>query len=130
MKVLQPAERVVEAVLGAAVAEHAAGEGDFIVIDLQRLFAVGHGEGDLGHAHRLALVGAVENDVRHFVAAQGFGGSLTEHPSDGIDDIGLATAVGTDDAGDTRGELKVRLVSEGLEAVKRETLEVHGGSSW
>ena len=67
-----------------------------------------------GHAHRLASVGAVENHVGHFAAAQSLGRLLAEHPADGIGDVGFAAAVGADDGGDTGLEIQRGFVREGL----------------
>ena len=125
MDVLEAAERVVDPVFRVAVAEHPAGDGDFVEIDFERSFAIGHRQGDFRHAERLAFFGAVENDVGHFTAAQGLGGGFAEHPADGIDDVGFAAAVGTDDAGDAFGEFKDGLVREGLEAVDFQSFEIH-----
>ena len=126
MDVLESAQRVVDAVLRFAVAIDPAGDRDFVVIDLKRLFAIGHRERDFGHAERLAFFGAVENDIGHFATAEGFGGSFAEHPADCVDHIGFAAAVGTDDAGHAFGEFKYGLVGEGLEALDFESFEVHG----
>ena len=93
-------------------------------------FAIGHRQGDFRHAERLALFGAVENDVRHFAAAQGLGGGFAEHPADGIDHVGLAAAVRADDAGHAFGEFKHGLVRERLEAVDFESFEIHADRSW
>ena len=41
---------------------------------------------------------AVEDHVLHGVAAQVLGGGLAQHPAHGVDDVGLAAAVGADDA--------------------------------
>ncbi len=91
------------------------------VVDL----GVDEGEGDLGHAGRLAVAGAGEDDVFHLDAAEGLGGLLAENPGDGVRDIGLAAAVGTDDGGDTfAGELDLGAITEGLEAEDLDFLEL------
>jgi hypothetical protein len=108
MDVLEAAERAVDAVFRASVAEDPAGEGNLVVIDLQRAFAIGHGQGDFCHAEGLAFLGAVENDVCHFAAAEGLGGGFAEHPADGIDDVRLAAAVRADDAGDALWRIRTR----------------------
>ncbi len=123
--VLEAAERAVDPVFRAAVAENPAGDGHFVEIDFERFLAIGHRQGDFGHAQRLAFFRAVENDVGHFAAAQGLGGGFAEHPADGIDHVGLAAAVRADDAGHAFGEFKDGLVREGLEAVEFESFEIH-----
>ena len=124
--VFEAADGAVDAVFGAAIAEDAAADGDFVVVDAEGLLTIGHGEDDFGHADGLAFVGAVEDDVGHFIAAEGFGGGFAEDPADGVDDVGFAAAIGADDAGDAFVEVKLGFVSEGLEAVDEEGLEVHG----
>ncbi len=70
----------------------------------------------LRHAEGLALLGAVEDDILHLVAAEGAVALLAEHPADGIDDVGLAAAVRPDDRGDPAVEHQVHLLGERLEA--------------
>jgi len=57
-----------------------------------------HGDGDFCEAHRGALCGTVEDAVRHAFGTEGLVALLAEDPTDGVDDIRLAAAVGTDDA--------------------------------
>ena len=57
-----------------------------------------HGDGDFCEAHRGALCSAVEDAVRHAFGTQGLVALLAEDPADGVDDIGLAAAIGADDA--------------------------------
>ena len=78
-----------------------------------------------GHAHGLAAFGALEDDVGHLGAAQALGALVAEHPLDGVHNVGLAAAVGADDAGQPRVELELGAVGEGLEATGDETLEAH-----
>ena len=44
------------------------------------------------------LDGAVENAIGHALGAQGFVALLAEDPTDGVNDVGFAAAVGPDDA--------------------------------
>ena len=91
------------------------------VVDLR----VDQGEGDLGHTGGLAVAGAGEDDVLHLDAAERFGGLLAENPGDGIRDVGLAAAVGSDDGGDAfAGELDLGAITEGLEAEYLDLLEL------
>ena len=69
--------------------------------------------------------GAGEDDVLHLAAAQALGALLAHDPGEGVDDVGLARAVGPDDAGDARLEAQRRRGREGLEAPQGEALEVH-----
>ncbi len=78
---------------------------------------VHEGEGDLGHAGGAAFAGAREDDVFHLEAAQRLGGLFAEDPGDGVGDVGLAAAVGSDDGGDAVTlERDLRAITEGLEA--------------
>ena len=73
MDVLQSAKRVVDAILRFAIAIDPTCDRYLVVINFQRRFAIGHRQGDLCHPLRLALFGAIENDVRHLTAAQRLG---------------------------------------------------------
>jgi hypothetical protein len=84
------------------------------------------GQRDLGHAERLPGVGAVEDDVRHFAAAEGLGGLLAEHPADGVRDVGLTATIRPDDAGDAPLEIQRGFVREGFEPQHGQVLEEHG----
>ena len=107
-------EAVVDDDLGAAVEAGA-------VVDL----GVDERKGDLGHAGGLAVAGAGEDDVLHLDAAKRFGGLLAKNPGDGIRDVGLAAAVGSDDGGDAfAGELDLGAITEGLEAEYLDLLEL------
>jgi len=77
--------------------------------------------------------GAGEDDVFHLAAAQRLGALLAEHPGDGVDDVALARAVGSDHRGDTRLEAQGGGRGEGLESFERQRLEVHespGSANW
>ena len=125
VEIAEAAEGAVEAVFGTAIAEDAAGDGDFVEIDFEGLLAIGHGECDFCHAEGFAFLGAVENDVCHFTAAECFGGSFSKNPANGVDDVGLAAAVGADDSGDAFGEFEYGLIGEGFETLDFEGLEIH-----
>src|ERR1700739_2718053 len=74
---------------------------------------------------RGARGGAGEDDVLHLPASQRLCALLAHHPRQGVDDVGLAGAVGPDDGGDPRLKTQSRRRGEGLEALQRQTLEVH-----
>ena len=71
--------------------------------------------------------GPGENDVLHFGRAQRAGALGPEDPGDGVDDVGLATAVGADHDGDARLELQHGGVGERLEPLHAERLQEHRG---
>ncbi len=88
-------------------------------------FGIDEGEGDLGHTCWLAVASAGEDDVLHLDAPEGFGGLLAENPGDGVRDVGLAAAVGSDDGGDSLArELDLGAITEGLEAEDLNLLEL------
>src|SRR5690606_2143930 len=125
LDVEQPAGRAVDGVVGATVAEHRPRDGDLAVVDGQRAVAVVDGHGDLGAPQRGASAGAGEDDVLHLATAQALGALLAHDPGEGVDDVGLARAVGPDDAGDPRLQPQCRRGREGLEPLERQALDVH-----
>ena len=64
---------------------------------------------------RLALLGAVEDDVLHLGAAQGLGALLAQHPADGVGNVALAAAVRPDNRRHPGFELELRPLREALE---------------
>ena len=79
-----------------------------------------------GAARRLAGTRAIENDVLHVLAAQLGGARLAQHPTHGIDHIGLAASIGADDAHQLPRNLQAGGVDEGFEAGEAELGESHG----
>ena len=120
--------RAVDGVLGAAGPEHGPADGDLGVVDRQRAVGVVDGQHHLGAAERRPARRAGEDDVLHLAAAQALGALLAHHPGQGVDDVGLAGAVGTDDAGDARLQLQRGRRCEGLEPLEGQALQVHPGS--
>ena len=51
-----------------------------------------------GAARGFAAGGAIENDVLHGLTTQFTGTTLTQHPANGIDDVGFTAAIGADNA--------------------------------
>ena len=100
LDVEQSARGAVDGVLGATVAEHRPGDRHLGVVDRQRAVGVVDRQADLGAAQRRAPGGAGEDDVLHLAAAQALGALLPHDPGEGVDDVGLAGAVGADDARD------------------------------
>ena len=110
--------RLVPIVLGHLVLDVDLGLGD-VAVD----FGIDQGERHLGHAGGLALARAGEDDVLHVDAAQQSRRLLAQHPGDGVGDVRLAAAVGTDDGGDAFAlEAEVGAVAERLEAEDLELL--------
>ncbi len=125
LDVHQTARVAVDFVFAGAVPVHPASDRHLGVLDRQRVVGVVDGDGHLGAAQRRAARGAGEDDVLHLAAAQRLGPLLAHDPTQRVDDIALARSVGADDAGDTRLEAQSRRRGEGLEALQRQTLEVH-----
>ncbi len=122
---LQPADGLVQQVIRVAIAENAPGHAHFVPVDPEFLRAIGEGERDFGEAERLAGIGAAENNVGHFAAAQRFGGLLAQHPADGIEHVGFAATVRADDGGDAFVKFESGFIGKRLEAEKFERFEMH-----
>ena len=125
LDILETAGGLVHEILALAGAEHAAGDGHLVILGTQRVFAVGEGNADFGHAQGLAGVGAVEDAVFHPVAAQGLGALFAEDPADRVRDIALPAAVGSDHTGHSGLEMERGPVGETLEAGHIQGLQVH-----
>ena len=130
LDVHQPAALAVDLVLTGAVPEHPTGDRHLGVFDRQRMVGVVDRQGHFGTAQRSAGRRPRENDVFHLAAAQGLGALFAHHPGQGIYNIGLTRTIGADDAGDTRLQTQSRRRSKGLEALQRQTLEVHSGPEY
>ena len=127
LDVEQPAGRPVDGVLAVAGAEQRPGDGDLGQVDGQLARGVVDGERHLGPAELGPRRGPGEDDVLHLGRAQRAGPLGAEHPGHGVDDVGLAAPVGTDDHGDPGLELQHGRVGEGLEALHAERLQEHSG---
>ena len=125
LDVQQPGRCPVDGVLGPAGAEQGPGDRDLGVVDGDGSVGVVDGQGHLGAAQCLPLRCAGEDDVVHLPAAQVLRPLLAHHPGQGVDDIGLARSVGSDDAGDARLESECRRRGKGLESPQCQALEMH-----
>ncbi|OPY93138.1 MAG: Nif-specific regulatory protein [Syntrophaceae bacterium PtaU1.Bin231] len=74
----------------------------------------GQDHGHLGHADGGCLHGSVEDDIVHLLAAQRLDPLFPHDPADGVYDIALAAAVGTDDGADPLSEVEDDAVAERL----------------
>lgn len=135
LDVLEAAGGFIEEVLAAAVAEDAAGDGDFVEVEVDAGGAedfgidIANGEGDFGHSERFPAVCTVEDDVGHLAATEGFGGLFSENPADGVGDVGFTAAVGADDAGDTPLKVQGGFIGEGFEPQHGQVLQEHGAKN-
>src|SRR5579864_5219388 len=126
--VFAPAAHTVDEIGRLAVARDLPFEGDLGVTRVGAAdLAVGVIEYQLhgSRAYGLAGARAVENHVRHAVAAQVLGGELAHHPAHGVDDVRLAAAVWADDTGEIAGEADVGGVDEGFEAGELDLCQPH-----
>ena len=87
------------------------------------------GQGDLGVVAGRPPARTGKDHVVHALAAHGLGRGGAHHPAQGLQEVGLAAAVGADDAGQAGLDAEVRGIDEGLEARKPQAGEVHGATS-
>ena len=120
----------VEVIVRLAVAADHALDGDFRIAGVfaadAALGVVEH-QLHLGLADRLAGGRAGEDDVGERIAAQAAGRTFAHHPAHGVDDVGLAAAVGTDHAGHVGRQVQHRRVNEGFESGQLDGGKAH---SW
>ena len=94
--------------------------------DLELLaLAVGAAQHDLGEIARRAGGGAREDDVVHPARAHRLGAGFAHHPADRFEQVGLAAAVGADDAGQARFDAQFGGLDEALETAELEPPELH-----
>ena len=122
--------QVVDVVGGVAVAlQHALDRDLGVLRPLRRPPCRGccrRSSSTLARPDRLAVAGAVEDHVLHGLAAQVLGGGFAQHPAHGVDDVGLAAAVGTDDAHESGRAADLGGVDEGLETGELDVGEAQG----
>ena len=117
MDILQAGRLLVDVKFTVAGAVVAPGDHHLIGVIGQRPIQILQSQCRLGKAHGLAKLGAAEDDVLHFRAAQGLAALLAHDPEDGVRNIRFAGAVGADDGGDVIAEPDQGLIREGLEAL-------------
>ena len=73
---------------------------NFNIIIFNRKFSsvIVDGHGNFANAQRLSTFGTVKDHILHFAAAKDTVFLFTQHPPDGIDNIGLAAAIWTKQA--------------------------------
>ena len=120
---------VVDEVARTAVARQHALDGDLgegVPLTAGARIGVVEHEFDTGPAGGLALARAVEDHVLHRLAAQLAGLALAQHPAHRVHDVGLAAAIGPDDADELAGKLERGRIGEGLEAREFDRIQAHG----
>ena len=92
-------------------------------IDPELFSAISEGERDFTKSpDRLACIGAVEDHVSHFIAAERFGGLLAERPLYGVEHIGFSATVGADYRGDALMKIEDSFIGKRFEAEQLERL--------
>jgi hypothetical protein len=127
LDLLEADRLAVQAVLRLAAAEDAAGDRHPAVLPQSAAgeARIGEeGQGDFTHPEGLPLLGTVENDVFHGVAAHRLGALLAEDPGDGVRKVRFSAAVRTDDTGDPAREQDVDGIDERLETRDIEAFEL------
>ena len=116
----------VNRVLALATAEQRARDGDLGVFDRQCAVRVVDGEDYFGSTERPARRGTSEDDVFHLSATKSFSSLLTHDPGECVDDVRLPRTVRTDDGGHAGLKVEGGRLSERLEALESQGLQVHG----
>src|SRR5690606_30876698 len=131
--ILATAAAAVQKILRLAVARDDASNRHLCIVGVRardRLVAVVENELDARLADRLACARAVEDHVRHRVAAQRLRRAFAEHPADGINDVGFAATVRADNAHQIARELDRSRIDEGLETGELDLTQTHKGSDF
>ena len=110
--VFQAALRPVDQVLALAGAVQAAGDADFDEVNIERVVFVVHHQRYFAHAGGFAALGAGEDQVLHLAATQRFGALFAQYPFNGIGNVALSAAVGSDDRRYSVTELQYCFVNE------------------
>jgi len=80
-------------------------------------FRVNHGDGNFGHAERLAVARAGKDHVLHVGAAERFGALFAQHPSNPVQNVRLTAAIWPHHHSDScSGHADFSAVAEALEA--------------
>ena len=121
----EAAARSVQAVLALAVAVQPPHDRDLRELGRQPAVAVVDHDLDLGGRARRKPVAAGEDHVLHRLAAHRQGRLLAERPQHRVRHIRLARPVRADDHRHAGGEVELRPVGEGLEALQADRTQVH-----
>ena len=116
----------VDLVFRSPVSEHPAGQRDLGVVDRQGPVGVVQGQRDLCATQWLPSGGPGKDHVLHLSATERLGAVFTHHPGERIHDVRLTGTIGPHHAADPGFEPQRRGRREGLEALERQRLEVHG----
>ena len=125
MDVEQSTRHTIDRVFAVARAEQRTSDGDLVELNGKHSRGVVDGETDLGTTERRALGGTGKNDIVHFLRTNGGRRLGAKHPTNRIDDVGLTGTVGPHHYGDTWFEIESCRIGEGLEALHRESFQIH-----
>ena len=128
--VLEPDDCLVEKIFAVPGAIQASRHTQLCVFHRQRPVGIIKSDADLGITHRPARLSAGENDILHARTAQGLDTLLPQHPTDGVCDIGLATAIGTDDRCHPGVEVNHGALRKGFETLDLQCFQMHGSDPW
>ncbi len=124
-----PVEEVgVLRVTGDAAADGDFGEGG--VLAGKRTVGVVEDQLDARLGHRLAGVGAVEDDVGHRLAAQVLRRAFAHDPAHGVDDVGFSAAVRADHRRHVAREADRSGIDEGFETGEFDAFQSHAAYPW
>ena len=130
LNVAQTARRFVQQVFRIAIAINAPCHTHIVPVHPQLAPAIGERQGNLAESDRFPRIGSVEDDVRHFPAAQGLRRLFTEHPANGVEHIGFSAAVWPDDGRNAFVKFEDRFVRERFKAEEFERLKMHEMDLW
>src|SRR5262249_3028115 len=123
--VFQAASDAVDEALALAAAVEPSSDGDFREIEGENASRIVDRDRHLRHPKRLPASISRKDNLRRGAAPERPDVVLSEHPEDGVRNVALSGAVRADHGRDAWRELELRPLSERLEAVNLEPLEVH-----
>jgi len=82
-------------------------------------------EGDIGHAERRTAVIPGKDHITHLLTTEVFGALLAQNPAQGVDNIRLSAAVGTDDGGNSFRKGERRLLLKRFKSEEFELFDPH-----
>ena len=100
------------------VAVHPAGHRHLREVHGQGPVLVVEHQGHLAVAQGLALLGAVEDNVLHLGAAQGFGALFPQHPAHGVADVTFSAAVRSHYSSQSFVKAQLDFIREGFKPLK------------
>ena len=115
--VLQAHGLLIDIILRFTAAVVTARHRHFRLIAVEDMLGIVDDQRNLRKAHLVALLRAAEDDILHLGTAELAAVLLTHNPADGIGNVGLTAAVGTDDGGNILAEVQYRLLGKGFKTL-------------